>query len=288
MSVFLIWSGEASRQIALGLRETLPLILHNAAPFMSEEDVRTGQQWFSTIGTALQSATFGVVCLTKDNMTAPWINFEAGAIAHRVATNRVAAILLGMEKSDVGDPLRQFQHSSTSKEETSRLIWSMNESLPEPSRLDRTRYDKIFDAFWPDIEKIYDRATKTLGESRGPTQSRAKTIEPDSTAQELLDLSRSTARSLSAIAVGMQQLAFRFGEISARGVDARSLGSAGIWSANSALWSLETPLYNTGYFGSGKAPPPPRVGPTAVNNPSPNSPPTVVVPGGSTDTNKPK
>jgi hypothetical protein len=81
MKVFISWSGSRSKQIAKLLHDWLPIVLQNIEAFMSIEEIEKGMRWFSSIATELQNCNFGSVCLTPENLTAPWIHFEAGALA---------------------------------------------------------------------------------------------------------------------------------------------------------------------------------------------------------------
>ena len=49
--------------------------------FFSPEDIEKGENWDSKISQVLSECNYGIICLTSQNVSAPWINFEAGAIA---------------------------------------------------------------------------------------------------------------------------------------------------------------------------------------------------------------
>ena len=79
VKVFISWSGEHSRQIALALREWLPQALQAAKPYMSEKDTEAGGLWDVILATQLEGSDFGIICLTPSNLDSRWLNFEAGA-----------------------------------------------------------------------------------------------------------------------------------------------------------------------------------------------------------------
>ena len=81
MKVFLSWSGEKSRAVAEALREWLPKVLQEVEPLMSSEDISAGVRWQYLISEALEGSSVGILCVTRENQSAPWLNFEAGAIA---------------------------------------------------------------------------------------------------------------------------------------------------------------------------------------------------------------
>ena len=48
---------------------------------MSSEDISAGVRWQYLISEALEGSSVGILCVTRENQSAPWLNFEAGAIA---------------------------------------------------------------------------------------------------------------------------------------------------------------------------------------------------------------
>ena len=49
--------------------------------FVSDVDIDSGEDWHQNIREHLIVADCGIVVLTQDNKTAPWLNFESGCIA---------------------------------------------------------------------------------------------------------------------------------------------------------------------------------------------------------------
>jgi hypothetical protein len=48
---------------------------------MSAEEIGSGVRWNAELASALDATNFGIVCVTKSNLTAPWLLFESGALA---------------------------------------------------------------------------------------------------------------------------------------------------------------------------------------------------------------
>jgi hypothetical protein len=42
----------------------------------------------------LDEYEFGIVCLTAENLTAPWIMFESGALAKKLGKTRLGPVLI--------------------------------------------------------------------------------------------------------------------------------------------------------------------------------------------------
>ena len=88
MKVFLSWSGERSRAVAEALREWLPFINAEIQPWMSGTDIEPGARWSNAIAEELDAISIGIVCVTRENQSSPWLNFEAGALARGSSTRR--------------------------------------------------------------------------------------------------------------------------------------------------------------------------------------------------------
>ncbi len=81
MKVFVSWSGELSCQIAEVLKKMDSMYYSICRRLFSPQDIEKGDNWDKTISSELSECKYGIICLTSDNTSAPWINFEAGAIA---------------------------------------------------------------------------------------------------------------------------------------------------------------------------------------------------------------
>src|SRR5947209_4916573 len=109
MNIFLSWSGELSRKIALVFREWLPAVIQTVEPYVSSEDIDKGARWSVDVSQQLEQASYGILFVTKGNVAAPWLNFEAGALSRTFERSRVTPFLFGIKRSEVSGPLLQFQ-----------------------------------------------------------------------------------------------------------------------------------------------------------------------------------
>ena len=150
MKIFLSWSGERSKAVATALRNWIPLILHYAKPWLSQQDITAGDRWSVELGKELNDSLFGILCLTKENLPAPWILFEAGAISKTLTTGAVCPYLFELEHSDISGPLSQFQSKKSDRQSTKELLEAINSRAPNP--VDEGRFIKLFDTFWPEFE----------------------------------------------------------------------------------------------------------------------------------------
>lgn len=152
MKIFISWSGTSSHSVALALKEWLPSVIQAVEPFVSSEDIQKGVRSFPEISQELEAAHFGIVCLTPENLSAPWLLFEAGALSKSLGQGRVSPLLVGVKESDVKGPLAQFQMTKVESGDVRKLVKTMNAQLPESQRLDDSILVKAFDKWWPDLE----------------------------------------------------------------------------------------------------------------------------------------
>jgi hypothetical protein len=165
-NVFISWSGDRSKAAAQALREWLPDILQAAKPWMSGTDIEKGSVWLGEIGRALDMKV-GIICLTRENLGAEWILFEAGALSKTFDDDRTRVctyLLGGLHPQDlpVKHPLGMFQSTRAEREETRKMVHSVNRHLgadpvPEAS------LDRLFDKLWPDLEARLEALPKPPG-----------------------------------------------------------------------------------------------------------------------------
>ncbi len=153
MRIFASWSGEESKQIAELLKTWIPCVLQEADVYVSSQDIGKGERWLSSVTSNLSEIDFGIIVVTKSNMNAPWILFEAGALSKSVK-GFVVPLLCGIDTFEAAtSPLTQFQYVRAVRQEMKDLIDQTNSVCPKP--LDSKRIDAAFDKWWPDFESAY-------------------------------------------------------------------------------------------------------------------------------------
>ena len=141
-----------SKKTAEVLKKYLPILLQQVEPWMSSKDIYKGDVWMREVGENLNSHQIGIICVTPENVTSPWILFEAGAISKQLKSSKVFPLLLGMNPSDVYGPLSQFQSTVIEKNDFKKLIQSIN-SLTRGGGVSKDVLDVTFDIFWPRMEE---------------------------------------------------------------------------------------------------------------------------------------
>jgi biotin carboxyl carrier protein len=135
--------------------------------------------------------------LTPENQNAPWVLFEAGALAKTLENAFVCPYLIDLAPSDlVTSPLSQFQAKQANREQTWELILTINQALRDRATPEE-RLRRIFDRWWPDLEQEIQnppevkptRITKnTLEEMLRETLDEVRELRRDLTAEKLIVL----------------------------------------------------------------------------------------------------
>src|SRR6185503_13621032 len=187
MKVFISWSGDLSKTLAEILREWLPAVIQAVKPYYSPDDITKGARWSNEIGKELEECRVGLICLTRDNLEAPWIMFEAGALSKKLDESRVCPILFGLGPTDVQGPLVQFQLAQFDKSDMRRVVKMINTALGE-SALDDGVLDSVFEMWWPRLKEQVDATLST-----SPATASSSLRSERDLLEEILKLSRSTA-----------------------------------------------------------------------------------------------
>jgi cold shock CspA family protein len=139
--------------MAEALRDWLPNIIQAVEPWTSSSDIDAGARWNSTLSEQLQETQLGVLCLTAENLNAPWLLFEAGALSKIIDKTRVCPYILDLEPTDITGPLAQFQAVKADENGTKKLLHAVNSALKEHA-LSEDRLNTIFNVFWPHLKEI--------------------------------------------------------------------------------------------------------------------------------------
>jgi hypothetical protein len=191
MKLFITWSGPTSKAIATALRNWIPIMIQSVEPFMSETDIDKGAQWDQVMSLQLETSYAGIVCLTPDNLNAPWLLFEAGALSKstRGSESRVVTYLHNLTPAEVRPPLSRFQHTLADKQDTRRLMFDLRKLANSPG-LTEDGLGKLFDTMWPQFEAQIREAPPS---DTRPRRDQGEMIE------EMLNLVRNLDRRMSAV-----------------------------------------------------------------------------------------
>jgi len=197
MKVFISFSGTRSHAVAEVFNDWLPIVINAVKPFYAS-DIDKGTRWASEISIQLQDAKFGLICLTPENLNAPWILFEAGALSKTLEKTFVCTFLLDVNPVDLQKPLADFQFTQFDKRDIKKLLETINKAL-EGDALDEKILDKQFEKWWPDLESKLIDISKINGNPKRPKREDREILE------EMLLILRSFASANEHLVSKIQQ-----------------------------------------------------------------------------------
>jgi DNA-binding CsgD family transcriptional regulator len=215
-NVFISWSGKRSKWVASAIREWLPVVVQAANPWMSGTDIEKGARGLVEIASKLEGIRVGVMCLTPENLNAPWILYEAGALSKTIddQTRLCTYLLGGLQFQDIKSPLGMFQATVANKDETLRLVDTVNKAVSEQP-VPYHRLERLFEKFWFELEA-------KLSSMPGPESVPPSKRPNDEIIAEILELARQGANRselmnarLSALEMTSRRYEFGLGASSA-------------------------------------------------------------------------
>lgn len=188
MKVFLSWSGTKSHKLALTLRDWLPSVIQSVEPYVSSEDIDKGARWSTDIAKELEDSGFGILCVTKENLNAPWLTFEAGALSKKLDKSYVSPFLFDIKRAEITGPILQFQSTVFEKEDVKKLVYSINKALGD-EKLPETRLEKTFEVWYVNLEKELNTINANFEISNILEQTTEENIS-SKILEEILELTR--------------------------------------------------------------------------------------------------
>jgi hypothetical protein len=152
---------------------------------MSAIDIERGARWSTDLAVELEKTGFGILCLTPENLESTWIHFEAGALSKTLEKTFLCPYLFEVEPIDLKGPLVQFNSAKAHKEDTKKLVLTINAAQDSP--LPKTTIEESFEVWWPKLEESLNKipAPKVPIKTERPLQEMV---------EEILELAREQAR----------------------------------------------------------------------------------------------
>lgn len=205
LKIFISWSGDLARQVAGELRLLLEHCCDNFKPWMSEEDIKSGQRGLSEIETELNGTQCGIIVVTNDNQASPWLQFEAGALSKQVGAgfkSRVIPLLVDMKVADMTvDTLKQFQARELTMAGVKKLVSDLAGLCDVNSAVILGRLDDKYETFGQKIQRAIDAERDPGQKARRPARSErdmlSETLEIVRGLARELDVQRSSAEARS-------------------------------------------------------------------------------------------
>jgi len=199
LRLFISWSGSRSERIAQVFADWIRQTVQAAEPWFSNEIIK-GKRWSPEIANALRDSPMGLICLTPENISNPWLLFEAGAISN-TKDALVCTFLVGLREVDVEPPLGQFQATPFDRNEVKKLLVTINNCVGDHGGkpLSAATLDKVFEKHWPSLEKDISSIAAEPAAAKQPKRSQEEVL------QELLHTVRNIDRRVSELNGPLQQ-----------------------------------------------------------------------------------
>ena len=129
--IFISWSKDRSLLFAKALRQLMADVLIDPAvmppgppqapgPFVPpsspgeslvflSQDLPKGGSWFQSLANTLENALAGIICVTPENRSSPWLLFEAGSLIRCDYTVALFPVLLDLPPTSLDGPLALLQ-----------------------------------------------------------------------------------------------------------------------------------------------------------------------------------
>ena len=186
VDIFISWSGEKSREIALLLAKWLMSVLQVLRPWVSDNNIESGAIWFQRICENLKSTSNSIIVVTKENKVNPWIMFEAGAASKGDDANMVTVFAVDLRPEDVPQPLGHFNCVTPTREKMRKFVFDLNKRIDTANGLREKpmsdeRMGDTFDKWYPDFEKEFNEilekyADVGLDDTRSPEERKQDEI----------------------------------------------------------------------------------------------------------------
>ena len=195
MKVFISWSGDTSLKVAQQFREWLPGVINSIKPYVSSEDIDKGARWSSDIAKELADSTFGILCVTKDNIDEPWLSFEAGALSKTMEKSFVTPFLFDIKRAEVHGPILQFQSTIFEKDDIKKMLKTLNKACDDNGLADKL-FDTSFDLWYPKLEEKLNAIKKNIATNAEETSTKSTSHSSTKILEEILELSRDNQKLL--------------------------------------------------------------------------------------------
>ena len=151
MKIFFSWSGNLSHNFARTLSDWLECVFPSITYFISSSDISPGSRWSNKLTDELEECKVGILCITYENISSPWINFEAGALSKHInEAGVIIPMLINISNDEIrNSPLSQFQTLTIKRDDIYKLTIKICDILNCEIKTDKLK--RIFDTWYPDL-----------------------------------------------------------------------------------------------------------------------------------------
>ena len=175
--IFLSWSGVYSKKIASQLKISIEHVFdHKITCFFSDKDISSGALWYKEIQNELQKSSMGIMCITKENVKAPWIFFFFFSLVGNDV--RIVPLLINCDQKSLKEtPINANQSVQFYNQEKFRaMLYDIRKEFKLYTHDSKEKLDPLFDNEYTQLRK---RLKKTLDELKRKRFFNEKSIFPN-------------------------------------------------------------------------------------------------------------
>ena len=158
LQVFISWSGEPSREVAESLSSFSRHVVREVDTFVSARDIPIGERWEARLMEEIERADLAILCVTRQNQSSPWLNYEAGMLGRALGASRVIPYTIDLRPSELVGPIARLQGVQNDVEGTWVLVRTLNAALAKPG--DTAFVREAFELWWPRLQEKMAGATR--------------------------------------------------------------------------------------------------------------------------------
>lgn len=107
---FVSWSGEKAKMYADFLTDLLNTVFEGNNIVFYSNHIIQGKMWIREIDNALRDSKLGIILVTREDVSKPWLNFEAGALYKGNIESYIIPMFIDINEKYIAEhPLRLFQ-----------------------------------------------------------------------------------------------------------------------------------------------------------------------------------
>ena len=139
MNLFICWSGRRGKSVAEQMAAWLQSVFGDRVVPKVSVGIDKGVAWRDELMAFVSESAAGLLCITREALGSPWVNYEAGMLSRSLGpagasaasgAGRIYTLLLGVSASELSGPLAAFQSSDASDErDVRRLVDSLGRTL---------------------------------------------------------------------------------------------------------------------------------------------------------------
>ena len=112
-----------------------------------------GTLWFEKICKEIETAQFGIICITSESLLSDYMLYELGALMQRLGNHNVCPLLFGVDAKDIKNtPYAHLQCTNFNQEEIKQLVNEMNNAC-DNSKIPEVKLNEFFNSIYKQFDE---------------------------------------------------------------------------------------------------------------------------------------